>query len=319
MSYQKPSQVSIVIPVFRNASDALTLLDRLCAQQLPKGIDLEIVVVDDGSGDDTADRIEHMASSQIQLLRLRRNRGRGAAINSGVEASSGQVILFLDCDCLPAADDLLMHHLESLQSTTVASAGPIVGRGAGFWHRYQTEVSSTRGLRHSAGMAYSASSTNFMVTREAFLGISGFNEAYNNYGFEDRDLQLRLLARGPIAWTPRAMVRHMDALSLQGICRKMQRAGEHSSTRFAIDHPAAYRALGYAAVDPRTCPWLRGPAMLASLAIRPLAWLGDRFLERGLVPYPIRRAYARGVAGLAYLSGASRAPRLQPDTAARPR
>src|SRR5690606_31713893 len=122
----------------------------------------------------------------------------------------------------PGTRELLAHHLAMMSQGAAASVGPLAGNGHGFWHRYQCEVSAGRARRFSAGIGYSASSTNFMVLRSAFNRIGGFNERYENYGFEDRDLQLRLLALGPILWNANALVRHVDALSLRSISRKMR-------------------------------------------------------------------------------------------------
>lgn len=314
MTYTAIHLVSVIIPVFRDGDRAIALVEALRRQQLPEGTSLEILVVDDCSDDGTADRIAaSAASSSARLLRLTRNSGRGRAINCGVEASLGQALLFLDSDCLPASNDLVTRHLEALQGAPIASTGPIVGRGSGFWHRYQLDVSASRARRHAEGITYSATSTNFMVKRNAFLDIDGFNEAYINYGFEDRDLLLRLCMNGHITWTATATVRHMDTLTLERICGKMQKAGEHSSTQFATEYPVAYRKLGYAAADPRTRPSLRGAAWAASLAADPLARIGDHLLERAWIPYFARQAYARAVSGLGYLAGASRAPRFTSD------
>lgn len=302
-------RLSIVIPVFREAKRAIDLVASLQALQPPPGAAVDVVVVDDGSMDGTADRIEAGIGEPARLVRLETNLGRGRAINRGVEICNGELILFLDADCLPGTKDLLSSHLGAFGEGVIASAGPITGNGAGFWHRYQQEVSIRRGRRHAAGMSYSATSTNFMVSRAAFEAVGGFNESYNNYGFEDRDLQLRLLERGHIAWTPSAVVRHMDTLTLKNISRKMRQAGEFSSSRFAADHPEAYRALGYSTIDPRTHPWLDWPARLAWVAAPALATLGDHFMDLDLLPYGVRRTYARGVTALSYLGGAFRASR----------
>ncbi|MGY0613171.1 glycosyltransferase family 2 protein [Luteimonas sp. A501] len=302
-----------MIPVYRDAVRAINLISALRSQELPLDAECEVIVVDDGSGDDTPDKIEAASGGSARLLRLATNHGRGRALNRCVSEANGDAILFLDSDCLPSDARLLAQHLINLAPTAVASSGPIVGDGSGFWHRYQSEVAKTRERRHAAGIQYSATSTNLMVSRWAFEAIGGFNEAYASYGFEDRDLQLRLLALGPITWTPHAVVRHMDSLSLRAISRKMQEAGERSSTQFALDYPDAYRALGYAAADPRLRPWLRIPAAFARQAAAPLATLGDSIVDSKLVPYAVKRMCVRGATGLSYVAGASRAPALDLD------
>ena len=302
--------VSVLIPVYRDAARAVELLSALRLQQLPAGTGFETILVDDGSGDETSDVIAAALGESEKLLRLETNYGRGRALNRGVSEARGELILFLDSDCLPSDTTLLAQHLLSMVQSSVASSGPIVGSGDGFWHRYQGEVAKIRQERHAAGISFSATSTNMMVSRKAFEAAGGFNEAYASYGFEDRDLQIRLLGLGSIKWTPHAVVRHMDSLSLRAIRRKMQEAGEHSSTQFALDYPVAYRALGYARVDPRLRPWLRIPAAFSRHLTAPLATLGDSIIDSRIVPYAFKRAYVRVVTGLSYVAGASRAPAL---------
>lgn len=304
-----PCSITVAIPVYRDAARVIDLVNALQEQTLPDFASFEIVVVDDGSGDDTASLIEAAVGGLIRFQGLLSNRGRGGALNQAVAMATGDAVLFLDSDCLPGSRDLLAVHLAMMSDGVVASVGPLEGDGEGFWHRYQCEVSVGRARRFADGIGYSASSTNFMVSRWAFDRAGGFNERYENYGFEDRDLQLRLLALGPIRWNPGAVVRHMDALSLRSISRKMREAGELSSTTFAVDHPEAYRVLGYANADVRLRPWLRGPARAARWMIRPLASFGDWVVGCRGVPHAAKRLCVRAITGLSYLAGTAGAPR----------
>ena len=84
-------RVSVVIPAFdgeRFLSDAVASVR---AQECPIH---EIVVVDDGSTDGTAELVERLGASVVQ----QQNEGPAAARNRGIEASDGEVIAFLDCD-----------------------------------------------------------------------------------------------------------------------------------------------------------------------------------------------------------------------------
>src|SRR5690554_5386490 len=135
--------ISVVVPVYRDAARAINLVSALRSQQLPLDADFEVVLVDDGSGDDTPDTIEAATDSSARLLRLTTNHGRGRALNRCVGEAKGELILFLDSDCLPADAGMLAQHLLNMTPTAVASSGPIVGSGSGFWHRYQGEVAKT--------------------------------------------------------------------------------------------------------------------------------------------------------------------------------
>lgn len=297
--------LSIVIPVYRDADRAIALIERLKQQTVPPSSTLEILVVDDGSADGTARKIDEAVGNNARVLRLHANGGRSAARNQGAQNTVGDIVMFMDCDCLPAQNDLLLQHLALWEKGVVASVGPVWGDGRGFWDRYQADASARRAKQYRAGNRYSGAGGNLMVARWAFDQCGGFDEGFRSYGFEDRALQIRLLELGRIAWSPNAVVRHMDAISLQSVSRKMREAGEHSAARFALNHPDAYRALGYASLDVRERPWLWLIAPLAKPLHHPLAGLGDWLLDRAWLPYGFKRFYVRVVTALSFLAGTS--------------
>lgn len=83
--------ISVIIPAF---NEARTLPATVEAVRTLPGVD-EVVVVDDGSRDGTA---EVAASLGCRVVRLHPNRGKGAALAAGVAAASGDVLVFLDAD-----------------------------------------------------------------------------------------------------------------------------------------------------------------------------------------------------------------------------
>lgn len=295
--------VSIVIPVYRDGARAVMATSSVLRQALPHGTSIEIIVVDDGSDDDTPDLLSRQSDSRVRVVRLPHNQGRSAARNAGAAQARGDVVLFMDCDCLPADDSLIKAHLEVWDARVVASLGAVVGNGDGFWARYQAEASHRRARQHSNGMRYSGSSQNLMVSRARFNDCGGFDEEYRTYGFEDRDLQLRLASMGEIAWAEGAVVRHMDDLDLPAVCRKMSEAGGPAAVLFAQRHPAAYQALGYAALDARRHAWLRLLARAFRPGIAPMSRSIDRVLETRHVPYGLKSLLARAMTGMSYLVG----------------
>jgi glycosyltransferase involved in cell wall biosynthesis len=89
-------RVSVVIPAYDNAAG----LEECLIALLPGGAH-EIIVVDDGSTDDTAAVAERVG---VKVFRLGRNSGAGAARNYGARQASGDVLLFVDSDVVAAAD-----------------------------------------------------------------------------------------------------------------------------------------------------------------------------------------------------------------------
>jgi len=105
----RPS-LSVVIPAFNEAARLPGTL-RVLAERFA-GSATEIVVVDDGSADDTAE-VARAASTEalpVTVLRLPRNRGKGAAVRAGVAATTGDAVLYMDADLatdLGTLDDFL--------------------------------------------------------------------------------------------------------------------------------------------------------------------------------------------------------------------
>src|SRR5436190_11436655 len=87
--------VSVVIPVFNRAVAVRRAIDSVLAQTFQ---DFEIIVVDDGSTDDTAESVSSFQDPRITLIRHDRKRGGSAARNTGIRSSSGAYVAFLDSD-----------------------------------------------------------------------------------------------------------------------------------------------------------------------------------------------------------------------------
>jgi glycosyltransferase involved in cell wall biosynthesis len=301
------SLVSVVIPVFEDGERALSAVRSMLTQVLPDTTSLEIIVVDDGSRDDTAASVAAVSDARVRLLRLAQNQGRSAARNAGAECARGNIIVFMDSDCLPLTDGFLAAHLDVLSRGHVASTGHVIGAGGGFWERYQKEASSRRQRQHVRGHVYAGSSQNLAVLKSSFEQAGGFDIHYRHYGFEDRDLLLRLSDVGSVVWASGASVRHLDALTLPGICRKMTEAGEYSAGPFSIRHPAAYRVLGYAAIDARKRSWLRPVGRQLGPHMPGIAQRVEPALHKTWLPYPLAKTVVKFMSAASFLYGTTRA------------
>lgn len=120
-------RVSVVIPVFNEEAAIDALLHQLEQQPL---ID-EIVVVDDGSTDRTASIVQ--AHSSVKLVSHPYNIGNGAAIKSGVRASTGDIILLMDADGQhpPAEIPNILQHMDRYDMVVGARSAGTQAR----WHR----------------------------------------------------------------------------------------------------------------------------------------------------------------------------------------
>jgi len=87
-------EVSVVVPLF-NEEESISLLQTELSAAL-KNFDYEIVFVDDGSADCTADRIERKMN--VRVIRFEKNAGQSAAIYAGVMAARGATLVLIDGD-----------------------------------------------------------------------------------------------------------------------------------------------------------------------------------------------------------------------------
>ena len=107
-------ELSLVFPAFDEARNLDALLDNALAIGASLTRDFEIVVVDDGSRDGSAEIVRRRAHEQpaIRLIRHPENRGYGAALRAGLREARGELVFFSDADLQFDLDELslLMHH-----------------------------------------------------------------------------------------------------------------------------------------------------------------------------------------------------------------
>lgn len=97
-------KVSIIVPVYNGEATIKRCLMSICAQTL---CDIEIIVVNDGSTDNTAAETESVCDERIKVITIE-NSGQGIARNYGIEAASGEYLAFVDADDT-IENDMLLH------------------------------------------------------------------------------------------------------------------------------------------------------------------------------------------------------------------
>ena len=88
--------LSIVVPVFNERNTVGEAIRRV--REAPLDIEREVIIVDDGSQDGTADIIKRLADSTVRLVSYPDNRGKGAAVRRGIEEARGDLIVVQDAD-----------------------------------------------------------------------------------------------------------------------------------------------------------------------------------------------------------------------------
>ena len=89
-------KLSVIIPVYNEKATIKTLLDRIAQVRLP--VEKEIIIVDDGSTDGSRDVLESLPSINVITRFHTANQGKGAAVKTGIENASGDIILIQDGD-----------------------------------------------------------------------------------------------------------------------------------------------------------------------------------------------------------------------------
>jgi glycosyltransferase involved in cell wall biosynthesis len=177
--------VSVVIPAWRCAEYVEPAVRSVQGQTLEP---LELIVVDDASGDGTAEAARALGATVIEHAA---NTGPGQTRNDGIQAARGEWVALLDCD-----DEWLPHHLETLWAArerhVLVSAAATDGTRALGWARRRPLVLDSPAKAVVPEPCIRTSGV--MFRREDALAVGGFRPELPRA--QDLDLWLRLLERG---------------------------------------------------------------------------------------------------------------------------
>lgn len=259
---ESPGALSVVIPTYNRGALLAETVDA-CLKHAG-GVDLELVIIDDGSTDDTADRLAELAQKHRNIVwRSTPNKGPGHARNLGASLATRPVILFLGDDIQPSTDDFFrVHtHLHTRNpARNFAVLGKVVwpdrpdcdvtfvmsqiqGRGEqqfGYAHLMPHECLDWR-------FFYTA---NVSVKRDVVADwtTEGFSDAFHLAAYEDIEFAYRLM-RSPggltIFYDPTSLGTHHQRHTAETFINRQMSAGLMAQV-FYCRHPEVAHDIGIA-------------------------------------------------------------------------
>ncbi len=178
-------RVSVIIPVYNAAATVAEAVDSVLGQSFA---DHEVVVVNDGSKDDSAKILEAYAG-RVRII-TQANRGMSAARNAGIRASSGAYVAFLDADdiWMPTMLEKTVAALDAHPEAVLVYADLAVidstGRPLETTLAGATALSSPT-LEQLLTRMWPIMTSAVVIRRSVLERIGGFSEEFGYYGFED--------------------------------------------------------------------------------------------------------------------------------------
>jgi glycosyltransferase involved in cell wall biosynthesis len=195
-------RVSVIIPTYNRAALVLEAVDSVLAQTWT---DFEVLVVDDGSTDDTAAALAPLAG-RVTLLRRENRGGVSAARNTGIKAARGEWLAFID------SDDLWLPEKLARQMAYLAQhPACLISQTEETWVRRGVKVNQPLSHRKIGGRIFYQSLERCMVSPSAVIlhrrllaKHGGFDEDLS--AAEDYDLWLRLSWRYEVGLAPEPLI-----------------------------------------------------------------------------------------------------------------
>ncbi len=233
-------RVSVVVACYNGESTLRACLESLLRLRYP---DYEIIVVDDGSTDQTPAILAEF--QQVRTVRVRSNLGLSAARNLGIRAATGAIIAFTDADCR-VDPDWLRFLVAGMDEPDVAGAG-----GPNLLPEDDPPVAAVimvapGGPAHvllEDRTAEHVPGCNMAFWKWALDAIEGFDPIFRSAG-DDVDVCWRLQRRGwLLRFAPAAFVWHHRRSSIRGYLRQQAGYGAAEAMLLA-KHPTHFNALG---------------------------------------------------------------------------
>ena len=149
---QRLAKLSVLMPVYNEQATLNEALKRLLDVHFP--CELEVVLVDDGSSDGTADILNSYADPRLRVIRHPVNRGKGAAVRTAIDQATGDYAVMYDADLEYSPEDLprLVEPVQSGEATVVFGTRSFGSHTAfSFWY-----VMGNKLVTHAANILFNS-------------------------------------------------------------------------------------------------------------------------------------------------------------------
>jgi glycosyltransferase involved in cell wall biosynthesis len=204
-----PLEVSVIIPTYNRRAMVREAVASVLAQ---REVDCELIVIDDGSSDGTAEELaliaalDAPAAGVAMSMQYQPNRGVSAARNTGVRAARADLVAFLDSDDLWAPDKL-KHQVSFMRNNPACQ----IAQTGELWMRGGRRVNPSRRHQKRSGNIFRDSLRTCLISPSAvimrtalFRAMGGFDESL--IAAEDYDLWLRISRDYPVGLIDKALV-----------------------------------------------------------------------------------------------------------------
>jgi len=297
--------IDVIIPVFNSQDTIIDCISSIQMQQIPDNWKVNIIIVDDASTDKSADFIIEHFGDQITLIRNNNNSGRARTRNIGTRSGEGEIVVFLDSDCIFENQSVLDRFLELVNSGQDCIFVNIRSRKNDFTAYFVNDIAIKRFASADAGNFMEMTSACLAIRRSFLIKSGGFCEEYTYYGFEDRDFiacLLKLNAR--LAVDKKCIVYHEDDIELSVISKKIIGCAMHSAPIYFKNYPDIYRSSVYGSIDPRLSSFI--PKGFFHLLVPLLPLLLKPFqscLNNRYIPNVIKKVFVKIITFLSYIKG----------------
>jgi GT2 family glycosyltransferase len=215
-------EVSVIVPTYNGAEKIPKCLESLLNQETD--VEYEVIVMDDGSLDNTLDVVKKY--DKVRLF-TQENAGPSAARNHGVSKAAGDIVLFIDDDCI-AEPDWLEKMVEPFKNKEIAGVkGAYLSRQKEFTARFvQIEYEEKYDKLLKCDYIDFIDTYSAGFRRDIFMKTGGFDLKFKTASVEDQEFSFRLADAGyKMVFIPNAKVWHRHIDSLKGYIRKKIKIG----------------------------------------------------------------------------------------------